>query len=106
MSTPSRVNASVTNSRTPSGVAPFNGSTVVFGTALSLNSKRANMYVQNIHQTLPLYLSFGTTPVDTGNFSVILNPGTTATYAGQSYSSDVYKGSVTASGGAWIAWEM
>lgn len=106
MSSPARVNASVTSNFIPSGVSPFSGGTTIFGTALVANPRRASMFVQNVHTGTALYLLLGSTAAGTGAFSMILNPAGNVSCGGDIYTSDIYKGQVTASGGAWIAWEM
>ncbi len=95
---------SVSNA-TPSGATPFTGITTFFGQALAANPSRNELFVQNVHTGIPLYVNLGATAAGTGSFSLILNPSTVQGWAGTSYASSSYRGAVQVSGGAWIAWE-
>lgn len=89
----------------PSGAAPFTSATTFFGQALAANVNRNEMFVQNVHTGLALYVNLGATAAGTGSFSFILNPSTQTTWGGASYGSRSWKGAVQVSGGAWVAFE-
>jgi hypothetical protein len=97
---------SIVSYTAPSGVAPFTAMNGITGMALTANSSRLTMFIQNIHTGLPLYVLLGTTTPGTGNFSMILNPSTIIGQGGDSFSDDHYRGQVNVSGGAWNAWQI
>lgn len=99
--------SAVAGNSTPSGTGPYTSmSAFAFGQALAANANRAELFIQNIHTGIPLYVNFGAVAASTGAFSMILNPSTVQGWAGTSFGTRSWRGPVTVSGGAWIAWEL
>lgn len=90
----------------PSGASPFTSAATFFGQALAANANRLEMFVQNIHTGISLYVNLGSAAAGTGALSMILNPSTVQGWGGSSFGSKSYKGAVQVSGGAWVAWEL
>lgn len=93
------------NNAAPSGAYPYTSTQFFFGQALAANANRLEMFVQNTHTGIPLYVRLHTGAASTGAFSMILNPSTVQGWGGSSFGSSRYKGAVQVSGGSWIAWE-
>lgn len=98
--------SSFINNPAPSGNYPYTSTQFFFGRALPENQSRLEMFVQNTHTGIPLYVRLHTGAASTGAFSMILNPSTVQGWAGSSFGSSTYKGAVQVSGGSWIAWEI
>ncbi len=94
----------------PTGIAPWTGMDPAIytqtGTLFAANPNRVMFFIQNVHSGIPLYVALSQNAASTGNFSFILNPSQSQGFGGSSFSDDHYRGAVTASGGAWIHWEV
>lgn len=99
--------STVSNSA-PSGAHPT-GLAIVTGQIFAANTGRRAWSVTNMSTTSPLYILMGNGTTSTGNYNFVLNPASTANYAGGTYidSPAVYLGAVRVSGaGRFISWEL
>lgn len=84
----------------------FTATALQTGIALYANTGRKSFFIQNTSSVASLFVKFGSPPVSSGSFSLILNASSAAGAGGGSITDDRYLGDVSVSGQSFIAWEL